>query len=159
MGRPTKFSDKIWGAIVGALRTGCSLDIAAAAAGISPVTLWRWRREGERDEAQDLDTEQARFVREVRQAEANVVAGIEQSLMRVAASGSEWRASSWVLARKMPLEYGETQVTEALKQQAISELMEYVERRARPEFYRELLELLVDGADEDNEPRLPEATA
>ena len=159
MGRPTKFSDKIWGAIVGALRTGCSLDIAAMAAGVSPVTLWRWRREGERDEALGIDTERARFVREVRQAEANVVAGIEQSLMRVAASGTEWRASSWVLARKMPLEYGETRVTEALQQKAISELMEYVERRARPEFYRELLELLVAAVDENNGPRLPEATA
>lgn len=87
------------------------------------------------------------------------MAGIEQSLMRVAASGAEWRASSWVLARKMPLEYGETRVTEALQQKAISELMEYVERRARPEFYRELLELLVAAVDEDNGPPLPESTA
>jgi hypothetical protein len=41
------------------------------------------------------------------------------------------RAAVWVLARKMPLEYGDVKVTEVLQQRAIAELMEMADRVLR----------------------------
>ena len=148
----SKFDDKTCGAILGALRAGTSYEIAAQAAGVSRMTMWRWVRLGQKDLDAGVDTNHARFLREIEQAEAFTIAGIEQSLMRTAASGVDWRAAAWVLARKRPLDYGDAPLTNALRDGMATELMDMIKSRAPLEFYEQLLEYLLLGFKDEPEP-------
>jgi hypothetical protein len=141
MGGLSKFTDRTRGAILGALRTGVSHEIAAEAAEISRMTLYRWLQQGAKDEDAGVDTEHARFMREFRQAEAFVLATVEQSLTRTAASGADWRAAAWVLSRRMPAVYSQD-VTDALKERMAQEMLDHVRLKSEPEFYDRLLNLL-----------------
>lgn len=100
VGRPSKLNPETSTAIIDAVRTGATLDVAAAAAGINVGTLHKWRDRGETDLNAAHDTIYARLVDELTRATA---AG-EVSLVRMIRSAglTDWRAAAWLLERRAP---------------------------------------------------------
>lgn len=113
-GRPTKLDDEMQEKLVQAIRAGNYMETAAAFAGISKDTLYRWLRRGARerkrledDEDAILNPEEAPFVRfsysiEKAQAESEVR---DVSLIGKHAEYT-WQAAAWRLERKFPARWG-----------------------------------------------------
>lgn len=99
VGRLTKFNVEIANKIIGAVRSGASLAIAAQVAGIGRSTLYDWLTAGDRD---DANPDLAGFTRDVREGLAHVDGAVEQSLMRKATHGDDWRAALAVLKIRRP---------------------------------------------------------
>lgn len=112
-GRSTLLTDDIQDAIVQAIRAGSYLDDAAAYAGISYRTIFRWIERGKHAEAEqeagnDITDDEYRycqFWQAVEKARADAVIrniGIIQS----AAQNGSWQASAWYLERTNPKKWG-----------------------------------------------------
>lgn len=89
--------------IVTTLRAGNYMEVAAAAAGISKVTLYAWLREGERFP----ETELGKFKQRVDQAMAEAEVESLEVIARAARDDSRnWTAEAWRLERMHPERYG-----------------------------------------------------
>lgn len=96
MGRKLKLTPEIQEKIVKAIKAGNYAVIAAAMAGISESTYYRWLEQGERPDAKSPYRE---FWESVKEAEAEAeVASV--ALIRRAAQNGTWQASAWFLERK-----------------------------------------------------------
>lgn len=96
MGRATKLTPERQRAICDMVRDGVCLGAAAEAAGVSSVTVYRWRqstRSPYREFAAEL--EQA-----LGEAEARYVNHISQ------AAETTWQAAAWMLERRWPKRWG-----------------------------------------------------
>jgi transposase-like protein len=99
MARKTKLTPEVHQRIVQYVRAGNFRITAAAAAGISPVTLRDWLRRGARGEApfdsfrEDVDAAEA-------QAEARLVTLVAK------AAEHDWRAAAWHLERRVHKRWG-----------------------------------------------------
>ena len=105
----------------------CSLDAAAAQAGIHPSTLYRWLAQG-RQEA-------AGAFRELHQAVTAAKARSEVALARLVAQAGEkdWRAAAWLLERRFPDDYGsQLTILKRLEQMSDEELEAFVLGRLHP---------------------------
>ena len=100
MARPSKFNASTAKAIIQALETGATYEIAAKRGGIKRETLWRWLKKGE-----DAKTGQfVTFRNDVKKAEANG-AVFMLAIISKAARGDErqkpaWKAAAWLLERR-----------------------------------------------------------
>jgi hypothetical protein len=122
-GRPTKLTKAIQNRIVRALKDGCTMDGAAAAGGINRSTLYGWLEKGRAGEAEYLDFLDA--VTCAREASESV------HLRNIAKAGSDgdWRASAWILERRMPEHYGNRlTLVKRLEQMTSDELDEFIAR-------------------------------
>lgn len=126
MARPTKFSPEIAARIIDAVRAGNYLETAAACAGLSKDTLYRWLKRGARaqggayrqfadDVAAALAVAEARDVATIdRAADGYDVVRIKETVEdgRVAAVETvrtrefAWQAAAWRLERKFPDRWG-----------------------------------------------------
>jgi transposase len=91
-GRRTKLSEEVADQIIGYVRAGNSLKVAAAAAGVGESTLHGWRtlpRAPYREFAERLE-------KAIAQAEIRNVAIVEQ------AATQSWQAAAWWLERRYP---------------------------------------------------------
>ena len=150
----SSFNEETRIVILANVRAGMGTERAALGAGVSRVTLWRWLRRGREERGEGRRTAYVRFLEAFEIAEANAVAQLETTLHEQARE--DWRANAWLLSRKRPLEYAQEPIAEALRKQCVEELIDFLERRARPETFREVLELLANHADtETDTARLP----
>lgn len=96
MARPTKLTPELRDRICAFLRAGNYVETAAAAAGISKETLYKWLRRGARSKGGPCrDFADAVAVAQA-QAEARDVALIAR------AAESQWQAAAWRLERRLP---------------------------------------------------------
>ena len=119
-GRRTILTDELHEQIVGLLRLGNYLHVAAAACGIGEQTISTWVRKGEEfmsaAESEDRDhyAYEVPFVRlaiDVKKARAMAQAKALHNIRRAAESGN-WQADAWFLERTDPQHYSRTQRTE-----------------------------------------------
>lgn len=102
-GRPTKFSPEIAQTILEAVRKGCYLHVAAAAAGIGRRTLNKWLERGRSEEDEDKD------FREFRQGylRNRALARIELEMCVNSSGKSDSKVALEVLSRLWPEEWSQ----------------------------------------------------
>lgn len=100
-GRTSLLTPEVAQAIVKAVSAGNPRGVAAAAAGVSRATLFRWLARGRRE------TEGAYrdLCDGVKKAEARAVRRRVGVVRKAAASGA-WQAAAWWLERRYPDEFG-----------------------------------------------------
>ncbi len=99
-GRTPKLTTTATAAVVQAISTGNTRDVAAAYAGVGRTTLFQWLAKG-RVEAQGIYRD---FLNAVEKAEADAVV-VSVALIRTAAQ-KNWQAAAWWLERRYPDEWG-----------------------------------------------------
>jgi len=113
-GRPTDLTPEIQKTIVDALLAGAYIETAAAIAGISKVTFYKWARRGSREKRRLEKRRRARpskrelpfisFVNAIKEAMAKSELA---DVLRIAkASQTQWQAAAWRLERKHPGRWG-----------------------------------------------------
>ena len=151
----TRWTGQIRGEIVGAIRSGVSIESACAGAGVTSRQFRNWRRIGFTDRAEGRNTTYARFVDDVERAELAAIGQVEMNIF--AQSAEDWRAGAFILAKKNPAKYGrlseDNTVKEELKKKAVLELMEFLEARLPSGAYRTVLETLATHGDADLDPK------
>ena len=97
-GRPTKLSPEAIAQLEALVRAGTTIDVAAAAVGVSRGTLYRWLKQGEKARAGSA----ARELRDrVERARAESESVLVARIGAAAAKGS-WQAAAWLLERRWP---------------------------------------------------------
>jgi predicted DNA-binding transcriptional regulator AlpA len=99
---PSKLAPELEARLCQALRVGAFPADAAAYAGISRSTLYRWLKAGREPGA---EPRLAAFAVAVRQAEAHAVIAALEVIFRCGAEG-DWRAACWWLERMYPDDWG-----------------------------------------------------
>lgn len=113
MARPSKLTDEMRGRIAQLLVAGCSIEVAASAAGVHPRTLERWLARAQqlhdRDEAgKRIDARDRIYLQlldEVRSAQAQAEVKMLATIQQAALAGT-WQAAAWFLERTIPERYG-----------------------------------------------------
>ena len=103
MGRPSKMAIDTQSRVCEAIRLGATRELAAAAAGISASTLYRWL-------ADDGDR-YLEFSDALKAAEAEGALDALRCIQAAAGSG-KWQAAAWLLERRHPNGYGRRQAVE-----------------------------------------------
>jgi transposase len=97
---PKKFNPDTAIKVIEYVGSGCFLETAAAAAGLSKVTLYKWMRLGENKNdpgsTEELRAWKVRLDEAEAMAEARAVQGIQE------AGAQSWQAYAWFLERKYP---------------------------------------------------------
>lgn len=106
-GRPTKFDKALAERIVQLVRAGNYIETSAAAAGLSKDTLYRWLKEGARED----HGAKREFSDAVEKAQAEAEAA-NLALIGKAALGGTWQAAAWRLERMHPERYAQKQKLE-----------------------------------------------
>ena len=108
MARPTKLTKEVQEKIVTAIGAGNYQDTAAAYAGISSTTFFRWMAEAQNPGAgKELREFRAAVEKARADAEARNVA-----LIQNAAQNGTWQAAAWFLERSHPTKWGRINRTE-----------------------------------------------
>lgn len=105
VGRPTKFSQDVAAEILAALRRGHYMETAAALAGISKDTLYRWLKAGARFESAELTA----FWIEVEKAQAEAE-DLDLTVLHRAVEKGDVETAKWRLSHRNPGRWGRTQV-------------------------------------------------
>jgi transposase len=99
-GRPPKYDSEIAGKVIEFIRHGNYVETAAAAAGLSKVTLYEWLKKG----ARSKDGEFREFLNAVEKAQAEAEA---RDVLLISKAAQEcWQAAAWRLERKFPDRWG-----------------------------------------------------
>lgn len=96
MSRPTKLTPEIADLIVAAIRAGSFPEPAARAAGVSPATLYRWKRRGRSEEEGPYRDFLETLRRAEGAAEVHAIAVIRKQMP------GDWRAALAYLERRHP---------------------------------------------------------
>jgi transposase len=99
-GRPHKITDEIIEAVVSAIRAGAYIETAAAFAGISKDTFYRWLKAGARGEGKKLVQFSDAVKRATAESELRDLAVVNR------AASTSWQAAAWKLERKYPDRWG-----------------------------------------------------
>ena len=104
-GRPSSLTDERRETIERALAAGAPVSIAASAAGVSTRTVFRALEDGRvvrRSLSAVQDDDERRDVLEDDETLQRALLGV---VLRAAKNG-DWRAATWILAKRWPTRYG-----------------------------------------------------
>lgn len=101
MGRPCLLTDELQKKFCDAVRSGLPLRYASGLCGISEATSMYWRRIGSEE---DRDDKYSRFFNAVQDAKAAFIKTHVANITKH--SMDDWRASSFLLERMAPKEFG-----------------------------------------------------
>ena len=104
-GRPSKLTARCQEKLVEAIASGLPLKSAAALAGISYETLNRWKKRGEDSNG---GPEYRQFCHALEQANAAAMQYHVQNITEK--SRLDWRASAWILEKRVREDFGKDQV-------------------------------------------------
>lgn len=97
-GRPTRLDRDTVTQLEQLIRAGTTIDVAAAAVGVSRASIYSWLKQGEK-------ARKGTYARELREAVERARAESESVLVarigQAAAKGS-WQAAAWLLERRFP---------------------------------------------------------
>lgn len=103
IGRPSKFTPERRSAIIDAISHRIPYEFAAEANGICEATLYEWIRTGHVHQAENNDSEYARFSQDIKKAES---LKIRHHMDIIAERPERWQADAWLLERRWPKHYG-----------------------------------------------------
>ena len=112
-GRPTKLTAEVELALCAALTDGLTFQVAAAAIGVCPASVDRWRKAG-KDEV-PYGPHSAKRMREFLTNVERAVASCERDMAKVireAAQGGDWKAAAHFNARRFHERWGSKQRVE-----------------------------------------------
>ena len=98
-----KKSPEIMESILQAIREGLPITTAARVNGINPETVYRWRKEDDN------------FDQGIREAKHFYKAVLISNVVR--AAQTDWKASTWLLSREFPNEYGDKKEVQVIATQ------------------------------------------
>lgn len=114
-GQPTLFDANKAAIILETMARGHFLTVAAARAGVSRVTVWRWLKKGEREKTGELYG----FCNAYKRAEAEgadkalaVILGLEKDADGDPIKVADWQRFAWFLERRFPKEWGRRTIVE-----------------------------------------------
>jgi hypothetical protein len=99
-GRPTKLTPEVQKKIVDAIRAGNYMETAAAYAGISKDTFYRWLKRGARAKSGIYKNFHDAVEKALAESEVRDVMIIAN------AAATDWKAAAWRLERKFPERWG-----------------------------------------------------
>lgn len=138
IGRPSKLTLEVRTKLLQALVAGNQYRPACAFAGIHYHTFLNWMKQGEaatKGEFVDfLDSVQ----RAVAQGEIASVAKIKR------AEDEDWRAAAWMLERRHPERWANTQKVQVEVRKELSQALDKLEESLPPELYDRVLAVLAD---------------
>lgn len=144
------FTPEAGAVVVSLLAAGHSLESAAASVGRDRTAVWRWRRRGETDAAQGIDSELARFAANYHHATGAALAQHEATMSEHARH--DWRAGAFLMARQRPDLYGQ-KVTPRMVRLIVDRILDHVQEQATAAEFERFVELLsgdinVEGIEE-----------
>src|SRR5277367_5253087 len=96
-GRPSKFTPERISAILSNINDRIPYELAAQSTGITYECMLLWMQEGRRDICANLDTEKAKFFRDIKSLEAK---RIKEHLEAINSNPERWQAQAWILERR-----------------------------------------------------------
>lgn len=96
-GRPPKLTPELHTAIVDDIAAAIPYEYAAGANGICETTLYAWKRQGDEDLKNGLDTPHSRFSQDIKKAERS---RINKHLKNITSGDDKWVCDAWILERR-----------------------------------------------------------
>jgi hypothetical protein len=128
-GRPTRLTPQTESRILQAVRCGASFKSACVAAGIGLRTFYRWKAEGESEDARPLHRQfWQRLTQAVEEGHVARVATITK------ASREDWRAAAWLEERLNPQRFSLRHKVEHSGELTVAQIIASL--RHRPELVR-----------------------
>lgn len=148
-GRPSKLNETTKNRFIKALQTGAHIETACNAAGVSYSTARQWIARGEGRSDRSKASEYADFAAEVSRA----IADAEMALVsRVyTASTEDWRAASFLLERRHPERWSNTQKIRVEVEKELDATLDKIEQRLPPELFRQVLSAIAGVAIDHSE--------
>lgn len=102
MAKRLKLTKEVQETIVAAVGMGMGIPKAAAAANVSPRSVFTWLKNGEEGRSKVYID----FYKSVRNAEASFQAACLKTIYETGVEERTWQACAWLLERKFPAEFG-----------------------------------------------------
>lgn len=109
--------------ILGLVKGGAGVVRAAEMAGVSPRTVRRWCRDGERNP----QGKYGKFSRDIQAAKAGLLANCEQTLFHSAIKERDSADAKWLLTKLAPDEYGDKHTIDVKVRGELQALFERIE--------------------------------
>lgn len=142
-GRPTKYTPERCARILDALRDGNHIETACAVGGVHYDTFREWVKASEAgDERYSGFSEQV--TRALADAETALLSTVKTH------SADDWRAASWILERRHPDRWANTQRVKLEVEKEIRGVLDALEAKMSPAAYDELVNALASmGSDSE----------
>ena len=136
-GRPSKFTAEVRARLLDALAKGNHIETACALAGVDYTTYRRWMQAGGAGDEK---------FREFYEAATRAMADAEASLLTTVKlhSVDDWRAASWILERRHPDRWANTQRVKLEVEKELRKTLDFLESHMTADAYAELLNGLAD---------------
>jgi hypothetical protein len=121
--------------LIQALKAGNYIDPSCAYAGITRETFYQWLKAGQNGNARFSDFSDA-VTRAMAAAEIGSVAKI-----KLAGEG-DWRAAAWLLERRHPDRWANTQRIELMVKKQLEDALDLLQAKLPKESYEELIDAL-----------------
>lgn len=95
-GKPTDLTPENYQQVITYIKGGVPYEMAAGAIGIAENTLYHWINLGDADIAENIDSEFAKFSKDIKQIVAN---NTLDSISAVNKQDNRWQARAWLLER------------------------------------------------------------
>lgn len=157
VGRPSKLTIIVKQNFLSALATGCHIEAACGFAGIEYATMREWVQRGEGTHPTRRNApEYAEFAEAVTQA----IAQAEVTLVKRVndATKDDWRAATWMLERRHPERWANTQRIQIEVQKELERTLDQLEKQLPPAIFDQVLSAIVDG-DAGDEAAISEKSA
>jgi transposase len=138
MGRPPKYTPEVTQRIVNAIAAGNFLETAAAYGGISYECFNQWIRRGERE----TDGIYFQFLQDVHEAKAKAEVTLVATIKR--ASTKDWKAAGWMLSRRYPERWSETQRIKVEVEKELSQTLDVLKSKLPTEIYFQVLQAIAE---------------
>lgn len=143
-GRPSKLTHTVRQNFLSAIAMGTHLETACGFAGIDYNTMREWVQRGEGTHPTRRKTpEYAEFAeavtRAIAQAEVTLVKRVSDS------SKDDWRAATWMLERRHPERWANTQRIQVEVQKELERTLDQLEKQLPPALFDQVLNALANG--------------
>jgi hypothetical protein len=144
IGRPSKLTSLVKQNFLSALVTGCHIEAACGFAGIEYATMREWVQRGEgthptRRNAQEYAEFAESVTHAIAQAEVALVKRVND------ASKDDWRAATWMLERRHPERWANTQRIQIEVQKELERTLDQLEKQLPAGIFDQVLSAIADG--------------
>lgn len=144
-GRPTKFTPEVRARIIDALADGNYIETACALADVTYRCFREWVKQGQAEGEGEFFQFSQDVTRAMADAEAKSIAMVRTH------SADDWRAAAWILERRHPDRWANTQRVKLEVEKEIRGVLDALEAKMSPTAYDELVNALASMGDDSAE--------